>query len=262
MQTDINDLASEIVDAAVDDCEGLRAKVMKYNVRADGVSLRCVFTLKGDDGEEDDEDDTEDLPNKKGLLGLLMRHQQGTYKLSIGASRHMIDRLMEQNDAKDKTILQLQTAAMENMKAVEELMSGRHIRDMELEKMHNKDRRMDQLAGTVMQGFPLLVSKFLGGGAGAAAMQSAPGARTSLEGLVEGFTKTLDSEQFQQILSSGLFRPEQVQGLIEIVKFVMEREEAEKKASEQANQPGHQNGASQANGTKGASSGEAHAEPA
>jgi hypothetical protein len=230
MQTDIDALASEIVDCAVEDIEGLRAKNMKYNVKAAGLQLRCTFTLKCDDGEEEDMDDVDDMPNRKGLLALLMRHTQGQHKLSIGTSKHMIDQLMEENKRKDETILTLQRQAMENIKAYEELVSGRHVRDMEMKKMENKDRRMDQLAGTVLTGFPLIVSKFLGGGAGAGAMQAVPGARTPMEAMLEGFIKTLDKEQFTALMSTGVLRPDQIAGLVEIVKFVMEREEAEEKA--------------------------------
>ena len=230
MQTDIDALASEITDRAIEDIEGLGAKNMKYNVKAGGLQLRCTFTLKCDDGEEEDMDDIDDMPNRKGLLALLMRHTQGQHKLSIGTSKHMIDQLMDENRRKDETILLLQKQAMENIKAYEELVSGRHMRDLEMKKMENKDRRMDQLAGTVLTGFPLLVSKFMGGGAGAAAMQGVPGARTPMEALLEGFIKTLDKEQFTALVSSGVLRPDQIAGLVEIVKYVMEREEAEEKA--------------------------------
>ncbi len=238
MHTDPDELANEIADEAVEHCEGLRARTMKYSVRAAGFTARCVFTLTGDDGEEEDIDDVDDLPNRKGLLGLLMRHTQGNHKLSIGAAKHMIDSLMQQVDKKDEIIERLQKQAMENVKAYEELVSGRHMRDMEVRRTENKDRRMDMLAGTVLQGFPLLIGKFLGGGAGASAMQEVPGARTPVEAMIEGFLRTMDPNQFQALLASGVLRPEQIAGLVELVKFIMERDEADK-----AKAAGAQNGA-------------------
>jgi hypothetical protein len=228
MHTDIDELTKEIVDAAIEDCEGLHAKISKYHVKVEGLKPRGVFTLTGDDGSVEDIDDIDDMPNRKGLLGLMMRHNEGQHRLSIGTSKHLVDALMAQLEKKEEIILKLQNQAMENIKAYEELVSGRHMRDLEMKKVENKDRRMDQLAGTVLQGFPLLVTKFLGGGAGAAAMQAVPGARTPMETLLEGFVRTLDSEQFSAIVQSGIFRPDQVAGLVEIVKFVMEREEADK----------------------------------
>lgn len=58
-----------------------------------------------------------------------------------------------------------------------------------------------------------------------------------MEGLLEGFLRTLDNEQFQSILASGLFRPDQITALVEIVKFAMERDEAEKVAAAKKNDP-------------------------
>lgn len=235
----IEDFAAAIVDRAEEDIEGHGTHSLKYVVRADGHKARCVFTLKCDDGDEDDMDDIDDTPNRKGLMGLLMRHQQGTYKLSIVQSAKMIDTLSSTIVKKDEQIDKLLGRSLENAKTYEELLSGKHLRDMELRKMENKDRRMDQLAGTVLQGVPLLMSKYLGGGAGAVAMQGAPGARTTMETLIEGFVNTLDSEQFNKIVNSGLFSPIQIAGLVEIVKFIMERDEEEKKKAA-ATQNGHQ----------------------
>jgi len=232
LDTPIDDIAMAIVDRAEEDCSGMESKRgVKYSVRAEGLKARCLFTLKYDDGDEEDMDDIDDVPNRKGLMGLLMRHQEGIYKLSVGEAKHMIDALTTQVREKDKTIADMQRSSIENLKVYEELLSGKHIRDLELRKVENKERRMDQLAGTVLQGFPLLVGKFLGGGAGAVAMQQAPGARSQMETLVEGFIKTLDSEQFNKIVNSGLFNPMQIAGLVEIVKFIMEREEEENKRS-------------------------------
>ena len=242
LDTPIREISEAIVERAAEDCRGMEAKRgVKYVVRADGLKGRCIFTLKFDNGVEEDMDDIDDVPNRKGLMGLLMRHQEGTYQLAVGEAKHLINVLSAQIKEKDKIISEMQRNQLESMKVYEELLSGKHVRDIELRKIENKERRMDQLAGTVLQGFPLLVGKFLGGGAGAAAMQQTPGARSQMETLVEGFIKTLDSEQFQKIISSGLFNPMQIAGLVEIVKFIMEREEAE-----QAKAQGH---AQQANGT-------------
>jgi hypothetical protein len=233
--TPIDEISAEIVDRADEDIRDQEEKSIKYLVEIDDMDISCMFTLKWEDGDEDDMDDITDTPNRKGLMGLLMRHQQGTYKLSVVQAAKMIDKLSESLDKKDAIIADLQKQQVINLKTYEEMLSGKHMRDLELRKMENSDRRMDQLAGTVLQGFPLLVGKFLGGGAGAVKMQEAPGARTGMEALVEGFIRTLDGEQFNKIVQSGLFNPVQIAGLVEIVKFVMEREEEEVKQRAAAN---------------------------
>jgi hypothetical protein len=64
-----------------------------------------------------------------------------------------------------------------------------------------------------------------------------------MEGLIEGFLRTLDGEQFNKILQSGIFSPVQMAGLVEIMKFAMEREEADRKAAEAAGGANGANGA-------------------
>jgi hypothetical protein len=237
-----DELSAEIVEAASEDCIGLSAKSMKYTVRAEGLTGRSTFTLKYSSGDDEDLDDIEDLPDRKGLLGMLMRHQEGIQKVSIGAqkvtsdaAKDILDDLMASNREKDRIITEMQKSSIENIKAFEELVSGRHMRDLELRRLENSERRKDQVAGVLMQGAPILLSKFLGGGAGvaqsAASQGAPPGGRSPLEYMLEGFVNTLDGEQFSQIMASGLFRPEQVAGLIEMVKFMKEREEEEKSPS-------------------------------
>ena len=46
-----------------------------------------------------------------------------------------------------------------------------------------------------------------------------------LKSLAEGFVRSFDSDQFQKIINSGLFAPERLQWLIEIIQFFMEEDE-------------------------------------
>lgn len=238
--TDVDELAEEILNAAIDDVEGMKGKKQKYSVKAEGLAFRGTFTLKYDDGEDEDLDDIEDNPNRKGLMGMLMRHQQGVYKLSVAGAKETIDMLIEQLKAKDEIILKLQGQAIETIKQFEELVSGRHVRDLEIRRIERKEERMDKLAGTVMTGFPILMSKFIGGGAGAARLQEMPGARTPLEAMLEAFVKSMNQEQLSAIMGSGLLNPEQLAGLVEMIKFMIARQEEEEK------QQAAKNGASQA----------------
>lgn len=130
---------------------------------------------------------------------------------------------------KDQRIKMLESAQINNLKAFEELISGRHARDIELRRMENAERRKDQVAGVLMQSAPILVGKVLGGGAGAAQMAQGPGGRTQLELMLEGFLGSISQEQFGKLMELGIFEPHQTMTLMEIIRFVMDRQEAEKK---------------------------------
>ena len=234
-RTEIEEQVTELVDHAVEDCLGMRAKSMRYVVTAkdeDDAPLkgRAAFTLKcPDTSDEDDLEDIEDLPNRKGLMGMLMRHQQSVMKMAVGGSKHTHELLMSMVREKDQRIKILENAQVNNLKAFEELISGRHARDIELRRMENAERRKDQVASVLMQSAPILVGKVLGGGAGAAEMAQAPGGRTQLELMLEGFLGSISQEQFGKLMELGIFEPHQTMTLMEIIRFVMDRQEAEKK---------------------------------
>lgn len=240
-ETDVDELTEEILNAACDDVSGMKAKKQKYTIRAPQMPThRGTFTLKCNDGDDEDIDDIEDNPNRKGLMGMFMRHQQGLYKLSVGESKSIIDMLMEQLKTKDELIIRMQEQSVNNLKQYEELISGRHARDIELRRIERKEERMDKVAGTVLTAFPMLMSQLTGGGANAAKIMSQPGARTPLEMMLEGFMNSMNEEQLHKIMGSGLFSPDQMQTLMMMVKFMIERQEEEEKMKK-----GAQNGASQ-----------------
>lgn len=257
-RVDVEELVSEIIDRASDDCLGLRAKKMKYTLTArddDDAPLkgRATFTLKCPEQEDgDDIEDIEDLPNRKGLMGMLMRHQQTIMKMAVGGTKQTQEYLMRTIHEKDARIRTLESGQTEGMKAFEELISGRHVRDMELRRMENAERRKDQVAGVLMQSVPLLATKFLENGGGMTGGGQAPGptasggtpgggapggARTPLEARLEVLLSSMSGEQFQKLMELGILDPNQQMALVEIVRIVMERQEREKQAQNGHAQP-------------------------
>jgi hypothetical protein len=246
------EIADELVERAEEDCRGLSAKKIKYTVKAEGLAGRATFTLKCSQAEEEDLEDIEDLPNRKGLMRQLMRHQETIMKIATTSQRNVME--MANNivaekrrevEDRNKRMESLEAQFMNNAKAYEDLINGRHMRDLELRKLENSERRKDQVGSMLMQGVPILVSKFMGGGAaaggtvphngngegGGGAPVGGPMGRTPLEHMMEGFMGTLDQEQFNAIMNSGVFKPEQIMGLMEIFKYILERKAAEEAAN-------------------------------
>lgn len=241
------EIADELVERAEEDCRGLSAKKIKYTVKAEGLAGRATFTLKCSQPEEEDLEDIDDLPNRKGLMRQLMRHQETIMKIATTSQRNLME--MTNNivaekrrevEDRNKRMETLEAQFMNNAKAYEDLINGRHMRDLELRKLENSERRKDQVGSMLMQGVPILVSKFMGGGTAAGNGNGAPPSgspggggpmgRTPLEHMMEGFMGTLDQEQFNAIMNSGVFKPEQIMGLMEIFKYILERKEAEEAA--------------------------------
>lgn len=221
----LDDVAMAIVDRAEEEIDGRRTKKMAFSVRADGVAnLRATFTLTYEGGEDEDMDD---MPNRKGLMTMLMKHQEGIYRLSVTEAAKTIQELRQELKEKNDLISTLVSKAMENIKVFEDLVSGRHARDIELRAIERKEERMDQVAGTLMKAVPMLGAALLGGQAANAAVATAGNGFTPLEGVLHQFVSTLDGAQFNKIVESGMFTEQQILMLVEILKIMKAKEEAE-----------------------------------
>lgn len=236
---DMKQLADEIVDAAVDDCDEGRFKSMRYHMECEpsetGRTIRghVQFTLKCPQYDDEDEDDIED-PSKKGLLTQTMRHQEKGFQMATGAVENVLQMYKEENQALRERVQLLESKYIDNMKAFEDLISGKHARDLEMRRQENSEARKDMALSMVLQGAPILIGKFMGGPKAAAEMaQHVPGGRTQLELMIEGFLRTFDGDQLQKVAESGLLNPIQLGGFMEILKFCMERDEVERKVATQ-----------------------------
>lgn len=244
-RADIEDLVTEIVDAAVEDCMGLAGKRMKYTVIARDeddapIKGRATFTLKCPEREdEDDIDDIDDLPNRKGLMGMLMRHQQTIMKMTVGQTKSWGEYLMQTIREKDNRIKALESNQLQNLKAFEELISGRHVRDMELRRMEKAEQRKDQAVGMLVNALPMVAMKAMG--ANPADMPVPQASRT--DELVEGLMATIGHEQLQELMTSKVFNTQQQEILMEIFREVLMKKQAREAAGASAAQQGPQNGA-------------------
>lgn len=238
-----SELAREIVSAAMEDVGEYFKGTHKYVVRADNVRARCLFSLKVTPGEEDEDmDDIEEMPNKKGLLSQMMRHQEKIMKVAVGTVGKITDQLMKNNREKDDRIKELEANQFQTIKLAEELVSGKHSRDLELRKIENREKRMSELAGVVMQGAPMVLSMIAENKAEkaqATPQMSAPlpaspspsPQPSRVESMVEGLMESLTQEQFQEIATSGMFSPQQIMVLVEIAKSVKVKQDAQDSAA-------------------------------
>jgi hypothetical protein len=238
------ELAQEIVGEATSDVENFLKGKHKYVVRCQDVNARCVFTLTVNETEDEDMDDIEETPNKKGLLSQLMRHQEKVMKLAVGATKNVIDMQNRTIREAQERVKQLEERQVENIRLTEELVSGAHARNIEIRRIEKKEKRMDEIAGMVMQGAPMLLQMVAasgvkaGGGeaqaveTGQAAQQTPARAPTGsrIEQLVEVLLGTFTQEQMMKMQASGLFAPEQLMTLIEIAREI----DAKNKASASA----------------------------
>jgi len=236
-----------ILEGAARDAEGYVTGKAKFTLRVEGYGGRCTFTLKVTPPEGEDEDDINEMPNRKGLITQQMRHNEKLVRVNVTYSDKMYNMMMRLLHEKDDRIRQLEKTYMDAVKKTEELIDGRFVRDMEVRKIENQERRSDQVAQLLMQGLPALANKFLGGGA---KLVNEP--RTPTENMLEGFLMSFDRNQLMKIAQSGLLSEIQLAGFMQIISTVQERHmaEEEKRVADRA----AQNGATQSTQTPSAPS--------
>lgn len=221
------DFVEEIIDAVMKDAEDLGRGRFKYSITVQGLKGRATFAVVLPEREGEDDDDLDEAPNKRGLIGQQMRHTEALMKITVGFAKDNQKTLREENKELRNRIRELEAKYPETVKQYEELISMRHVRDLEYKKLENGERRKDQVGHILMQLAPVLGAKFLGGGAKAAVEM---GAKTPLEVMIEGFLTTFNQEQLMKLMNSGILSPVQMMGFKEIVGFILERQAAEEAA--------------------------------
>lgn len=204
------------------------------------VPGRCLFALDVAEREGNEDGTLDELPNDKGLTALAMRHSEIAVKVAVGSAKGQIDSLTKLLKEKDDTIIQLMQQNMQAYKTWQELLDAKMLRDLEMQKFMNDERRKDRVAGMLEQGVPSLINRFLGGGKRILQEGSTP-----VESLLEAFLGTFTKEQLTRIATSGevTLEMEQRAALQEMLMTLAEKREIQEK---------------QASGAHGAPNGAAH----
>lgn len=226
-QQDLKDFAKELIEAAAADAEEIGRGRIKYSVQVDGIKGRICFALKIPvrSDSEDDFEDYDDVPNRKGLITQQMRHTEQMTKLLVGTVKEQSDLMLRQLRDKDARIHQLERGQVETIKAFEELVSMRHVRDIEVQKYQRAEHRKDQVSHVLVNAVPALAAKLMGGGSKEAVENF--GGRTPLEQMLEGLLMTFKPDQLNKLAHSDLLDIPQKATLMEMIRYVMDRQQAE-----------------------------------
>lgn len=253
-------LARKVVNKAVEYCDDFDSGKVRFQVRIEGAKGKIVFPITVPDRETDDELD--EAPNARGQAMQQMRHNEKLVNVVVKS----MDKTMQMFESaatmyktmlqdRDNRVKELESQHLTTIKTYEELNSQAHLRALEFRKLEKQEKRMDQVAGILMQGAPHLFNKLLGG-AGAPRDKVVSEDWTPLENILLGFANTIDADQLNKLVSAGIFRQDQIMGFMELMTALKEKHDAQEAAakakSEAAN--GHANG--QSNGASNHATGQ------
>lgn len=214
----IDKLVDEIIEAATEDADGLvTGGKVKYTVKIEGLRGRVAFSLKVVAGEDEDIEDVEDLPNKKGLITQQMRHNEKVMKVAMGFAEKFGNILQKSLHDKDQRIADLEKVHLEGVRTYAELARAKSAEDMEFRKLEREEARKDQAIGILAQGAPMLMSMV-------ASKMGGPQGPTPLEAALTNFMSSISNEQIQALIGSGIFRQEQLMGLLEMANTIQSKQ--------------------------------------
>lgn len=123
--------------------------------------LTMSWALSPTDAGEDDGALSEPATNE-GLLMQLMRHNNDLHRQSTGTWGMMFSYLTNIIDKQAGQLDRMSNEKMQNAAAVEELVSKKHERDLEMEERRAKQKRMDDVMGKVSSLLPVAINKLAG----------------------------------------------------------------------------------------------------
>jgi len=212
----VDEICEQFMTEVVDDAMEMPPGWVRYRIRAEGHGSATI-KLKVVQSDPDDIDDAGDLPNRKGLLTATMRHQHQTLRTILPQHDKLYSRYEKQLEAKDKRIAELESQQMANIKAYEEMVSGRHVREMELRKIEREEKQAEMITGALMGAVPMVAAKLFD--------LQMPAAMTGGDGQIDavvgGLLDSLSPEQFAVL--QKVFTPQQLQALAGLAQYVQQK---------------------------------------
>jgi hypothetical protein len=186
----------EIIDSDASGLGGLQ----RYAIEAmrEGCSTpdsRYVCRVEGHDKDVDDGDefDTES-PSIEGITSQQMRHTEVLARqlsMTSGSALQAMSRIIDRQATHIEAMMEQRIRSIE---VVEEAMTRKHERDMELLESSSKEQRKDQAVEQLLLLAPAVVNR-LGG------KKLVPEAATPREMMLKGFIDSLEQSQFEGIAS-------------------------------------------------------------
>jgi hypothetical protein len=205
--------AAKIADQAAAEAIALSSGVQRYAVQAlfegdDKPRGRTIITAAGTD-EDDGALDTEG-PDEQGLVTQAMAQTRFFAQLASHSSLRQVQALQTSVDRLTKENEELRAERLKSIRVVEEIMSARHERELELAREHSKAKVLEQTADKLGLLIPVAVNHIAGR---KLLPENAPERM-----LVQAFAQRLTPEKLQRLAASGAFDEAELVAFLNIMQ--------------------------------------------
>jgi hypothetical protein len=227
--TDLGGLAERIYAYAVEDGRHFAPGtamygLLSYRANESAIVERMFIRLPGSAAALATRVERTESPELAGVVAQLMRHNEIATKVAIGQTADIIQQYQRMLEARDRRIEELEARHNEVLELHEKLLSMQHQRELDRLRAQRDERRQEFFREKLDMLAPVLVSKFMGGGA-----QGGPAKNAVLgEEMIRQFLKSLRPDQFDRLM--GGLDPEQAALIGQIYVAYGERETANEAA--------------------------------
>jgi hypothetical protein len=223
---DTRSLATAIHAVGVREAHTIRESIAYwvYSLRGDAPVAASRFPFRVEVGSRWQA--ANDSPNERGVISMLMRHTEGSSKVSLGYSHKIIEqyeKLLEQGTSHLSRLLEqaharidlLETREAGQIEMRDNLLAVVGDREVKLEEVRRKseeDRRKDERQKLALKGLApignVLMARLLGQGQLPGANGPAEEAARIGDDLIDDLIASMTSDQIAHML--GVLRPEQI----------------------------------------------------
>lgn len=217
---DVREIADNLDNMVADDASGMggmqRYVIESWHDDGETASARIALRIQGYDPDIDnmDSDDAEP-PTKGGILGQQMRHNEIIMKTLVAGMGGAIQSLQRSAARNAELVETLMSQRLEDFKVVEEALSHKHEREMELMEKNADIERKDKLVEKGLTLLPAVVNRISG-----KQLIAAPSPRDEM---LRSLVETLTPDQLQGI--AGQLNPEQQIVLLEMLQAYQQDEQ-------------------------------------
>lgn len=176
-------------------------------------SARFVIRIQGTDEDDDEDGLNSEGPDKTGLTSQAMRHAEVLMKVNTGSQMTAISALQTLVNRQSQMIEKLMETRLQSIDVIEELITKKHEREIELMQADTKARAVRDVAGKLGLFIPALANKIAG-------QQLFPVQANAVMMMVKGLVTSIaaDEDKMKQLV--GLLNPEQTVAFMNVLEEV------------------------------------------
>lgn len=209
---DLDLLLGELATAMSEHASGLPGGVQSYGINAyysnHQGSIACLTVrVQSDQPEMSATGMPTEPANQDGVLAMQMRHNESIMRTSVMAMGGVVQALQKNLDRFAHHNERLIDDRMNTLHLIEDLMSGKHERDLETERQKNDLRLREELLDKLKLLGPYVINKMMG--------KSVLPEQTTPEALqIRALVETLRPEQMEKL--KDVLTPDQLLAIVEI----------------------------------------------